>query len=57
MVCRGNYSLTSYDPPLLYDVNSDPGEIYDLSPTQYQSVLQQIDKVCRGMEGGRERRR
>jgi hypothetical protein len=43
-VCRGNFSLHSYDPPLLYDVNSDPGEIYQLDPTLYASVLSQIDK-------------
>jgi arylsulfatase A len=49
-VCRGNFSLHSYDPPLLYDVNSDPGEIYQLDPTLYASVLSQIDKVKEAFE-------
>lgn len=45
MVCRGNYTLHHYDPPLLYDVNADPGEIFDLDPELYADILATIDKV------------
>ena len=45
IVCRGNFSRHYYDPPLLCDLNSDPGEIYWLDPTLYSDVLTQIDKV------------
>ena len=44
-VCRGNYSDHSYSPPLLYDLYSDPGEIYTLNNEQYSDVMTQIEKV------------
>ena len=45
MVCRSNYSIHYYDPPLLYDLNSDPGELYNLDVDKYTEVLATIEKV------------
>ena len=45
VVCRGNFKLQHYDPPLLYDLHSDPSELYNLSVTDYQDVMTQINKV------------
>ena len=44
-VCRSDYHLHSYDPPLLYDLNSDPSEVYNLDVNEYSEVIAQIDKV------------
>ena len=44
-VCRGNYTLHSYDPPLLYNLHSDPGEIYTLDVKEYSDVMKQIEMV------------
>ena len=44
-VCRDNYTLHYYDPPLLYDLHSDPSEIYNLSVADYGDVMSQINKV------------
>lgn len=44
-VCRDNYTLHHYDPPLLYDLHHDPGEIYNLDVKEYQDVMDQISKV------------
>ena len=44
-VCRANYSLHYYDPPLLYDLNSDPGEIYNLNVKEHVEVMTTIEKV------------
>ena len=46
-VCRDNYTLHYYDPPLLYDLHHDPGEIYNLDVTEYKEVINQINKVLR----------
>ena len=34
-----------YDPPLLYDLHHDPGEIYNLDVKEYQDVMDEINKV------------
>ena len=36
-----------YDPPLLYNLHTDPGEIYALDPksTEYADVMTEIQKV------------
>ena len=44
-MCHSNYSKHAYDPPLLYDLHVDPSEIYPLNVTEYQDVVQQIEKV------------
>ena len=44
-VCRDNFGTHYYDPPLLYDLNSDPGEIYELSVTEHADVMATINKV------------
>ena len=48
-VCRGNYSDHSYSPPLLYDLASDPSEIFTLDTDKYSDIMTQIEKVilCR----------
>ena len=48
-VCRDNYTLHQYDPPLLYDLHHDPGEIYNLDVTEYKEVMDQITKVIRDL--------
>ena len=47
VVCRGNYSFHEYDPPLLYNLHTDPGEIYalDSKSTEYDDVMKEIQKV------------
>ncbi len=47
-ICRFNYSKHAHDPPLLYDLTSDPSEIYSLSVTEYSDVMAQINKVWQG---------
>ena len=44
-VCRKNYTLHKHDPPLLFDLHSDPSEQYPLDPTEYAQLLTMIDKV------------
>eukprot|EP01094_Clydonella_sp_ATCC50884_P025709 TRINITY_DN6869_c0_g1_i1.p1 TRINITY_DN6869_c0_g1~~TRINITY_DN6869_c0_g1_i1.p1 ORF type:complete len:511 (-),score=111.70 TRINITY_DN6869_c0_g1_i1:61-1551(-) len=36
---------TWHNPPLLFNVNEDPGEQWELDPTDYQSVLQDINNA------------
>lgn len=46
-VCRGNYSKTVLDTPLLYDLHIDPGEMYPLNIEARQNVevIQKIKTV------------
>ena len=44
-VCRDSYKLHYYDPPLLYDLHHDPGEIYNLDVKEYQDIMVEINKV------------
>jgi len=47
-VCRANYSKRAYNPPLLYNLHHDPGEIYLLNSKntpEYNDVLNTITKV------------
>lgn len=45
VVCRENTSLVYHDPPLLFNLNSDPGELYPLDTTEYPRVLERIEMV------------
>ncbi len=45
VVCRSNYSLHSYDPPLLFNLNNDPSEVYALDVKEYSDVMNQIEMV------------
>ena len=44
-ICRTNYSRHFYDPPLLYDLHHDPGEIYNLDVKKYQDIMDEINQV------------
>ena len=47
-VCRGNFSRKVLDTPLLYDLHSDPGEIYPLNTkgdSEYAEILQKMKTV------------
>lgn len=44
-VCRQNTSLVYHDPPLLYNLHSDPGELYPLDSYTYRRVLESIEMV------------
>ncbi|XP_070577428.1 arylsulfatase A-like [Ptychodera flava] len=46
--CRPTANRTAHNPPLLYDLNSDPSEQYDLSSDpNYASVLKELDEIRR----------
>ncbi|XP_064396908.1 arylsulfatase A-like [Halichondria panicea] len=51
-MCRSNYSLHSYDPPLLYNLHNDPSEIYALDVKEYTDVMKEIEMVKANFEAG-----
>ena len=53
-MCRSNTPLEAHDPPLLYDLHKDPGELHELDPDEYADVLEKIDKVRK--ERGKKKR-
>ena len=44
-VCRSNTPLVAHDPPLLFNLNADPGELRPLDATKYIRVLEKIEMV------------
>ncbi|XP_077990529.1 arylsulfatase A-like [Glandiceps talaboti] len=51
--CRPSTNLTQHIPPLLYDLNVDPSEIYNLSSDQeYLPILEKIDEIKKKFEAG-----
>ena len=46
-ICRKSSELTPHDPPLLYNLNHDPGELNPLGTTEspYKEIVAEIDKV------------
>ena len=43
--CRPTATRTTHNPPLLYNLNQDPGEQYQLNHTLYQDVLKTIQQI------------
>ena len=45
--CKSTSKLAKHDPPLLYDLNHDPGELNPLDATQspYKEIVKEIDEV------------
>ncbi|XP_072169148.1 arylsulfatase A-like [Diadema setosum] len=43
--CRPSHKRTFHDPPLLFDLDQDPSENYNLSSTDYEDVLAQIQEI------------
>ena len=50
-VCRSNYTVRAHNPPLLFNLNLDPGEIYPINSgsSEYNTVMAQITKVRGGL--------
>ena len=44
-MCRNNNTLQTYDPPLLYNLNEDPSEIYNLNVAEYSDIIDEINEV------------
>lgn len=46
-MCRPSTKLTQHNPPLLYNLNHDPGELNPLNATlsPYKEIVEEIDKV------------
>ena len=49
-VCRYNTSLEAHDPPLLYNLHTDPGELNELDSDEYADVLETIDQVRKSVQ-------
>ena len=45
VVCRANYSLHKLDPPALYNLVTDPSEMYPLNNKDYADVLEKIQHI------------
>ncbi|XP_038074048.1 arylsulfatase A-like [Patiria miniata] len=51
--CRNSAPLTHHQPPLLFDLDQDPGERYDLSvDKEYSALLQEIAAIKEKFEAG-----
>ncbi|XP_061085559.1 arylsulfatase A-like [Conger conger] len=50
--CHLTAFLKRHDPPLLFDLEADPAENYDLNPARYQDVLQRIQAAKADFEEG-----
>ena len=46
-ICRPTSPLVQHDPPLLYNLNQDPGELNPLNATEspYDEIVAEIDQV------------
>ena len=46
-MCRSSAKLVQHDPPLLYNLDHDPGELNLLNATQfpYNKIVEEINKV------------
>lgn len=46
-MCKNPKNITKHDPPLLYDLNHDPGELNPLRTTRspYKEILAEINQV------------
>ncbi|XP_054748556.2 arylsulfatase A-like [Lytechinus pictus] len=49
--CRPSRYPTKHSPPLLYDLNVDPGEKYSLPPSEYRDILVKIKEIKKQFEG------
>lgn len=49
MMCRSNYSKRALNPPLLFDLHSDLGEVYalDTKISKYAEILKNITMVSK----------
>lgn len=52
MMCRSNYTKHALNPPLLFDLHSDPGEVYalDTKISKYAEILKNITMVSNMLE-------
>ena len=44
-MCRKTASMEKHDPPLLFNLEHDPGERAELKPHEYGHILEKINKV------------
>ena len=45
VVCRNNFTMRKIDPPMLFNLENDPSEVYPLSNEEYASVINEIMKL------------